>query len=114
VSPEYLCGTSAAAKSEFFNEVMERAASAPPPAVAAQFFKNQIRVLVGVCRVLQEAAGKGGSFYFDCRTAGELIGVDYKTAWRWLRLLCRRGVLELVRAGNQADRLANEYRYLGD
>jgi hypothetical protein len=93
---------------------MERAAALPPPVAAAQFFKKQIKLLVSICHVLQHAAGKSGSIYFDCRTAGELIGVDYKTAWRWLRLLYQREVLELVRTGSHADGLANEYRYLGD
>jgi hypothetical protein len=114
VSSEYLCGIPTAVNSEFFQEVMECVAAMPPPAASGQFFKKLIKLLVTICKVLQQAAGKGRAFYLDCRTAGELIGVDFKTAWSWLRLLCRRGVLKLVKAGSQADGRANEYRYVGD
>jgi hypothetical protein len=93
---------------------MERVAAMPRQAAAGQFLKKQIKVLVAICKVLQQAAGKGRAFYLDCRTAGELIGVDYKTAWSWLRLLCRHKVLKLAKTGSQAGRRANEYRYVGD
>jgi hypothetical protein len=39
---------------------------------------------------------------------------DYVQAWRMLRRLCEVGLLEHTKVGSFADRLANEYRYLGN
>src|SRR5262249_19244603 len=99
------------AKTEFFSRVMDRVAALPAP-MAAQFSKKQLNLLVSVCHVFHQHAGKGRACCLDCRPAAALIGVAWQTAWRWLQLLSRRKVLKPARWALEG--LANEYRYLGD
>lgn len=92
-------------------QLLTRAARSTPPAVALRYPDPRVRQLIGLCRELQRLAGTN-AFFLDCRTCGRLLGVEYTTAWRWLRLLCVEGVLELVSQGSQRAMKANEYRYL--
>jgi hypothetical protein len=39
--------------------------------------------------------------------------VDHVAAWRWLRLLCFDGILEVVDTGELSKHQASTYRYLG-
>ncbi|HMF15041.1 MAG TPA: hypothetical protein VKE94_22150 [Gemmataceae bacterium] len=95
---------------------MKHAEAAPLPAIARQFLDPKIQKLVGICRVLQQAAGPGRAFYMSCGVAGQLVGVnDSKKAWRWLKLLRARGVLEQVSNGipGPESETASEWKYLG-
>jgi len=71
---------------------------------------DDMRLLVGLCRELQEVNGKQ-AFYLDCRTVGDLFGMSKKTAWKWLDTLCVLGVLKKVSTGSLKTRKANEYRF---
>ena len=73
---------------------------------------ERMRLLVALCRELQGIAGQG-PFYLDCRTAGDVLGVSYKTAWQWLDSLCVLGILDKVSSGTLKTRKANEYRWRG-
>jgi hypothetical protein len=84
-------------------------AEGPPPAALA-YEQEGLRLLVGLCRRLQQHAGEG-TFFLACRTAGALLRVDHTVAWRWLRVLEIDGVLRRVSTGSKAARRANEYRY---
>jgi hypothetical protein len=65
--------------------------------------------LAVLCRLLdQESGGRG--FFLSCRKAGELLGVDFKTASRWLKALCDSGVLRLAVPGSYASARAHRYR----
>ena len=70
-----------------------------------------MQYLVALCHELQRHAGDG-TFFLSCRKAGEVLGVDPKTAWRWLFLLTREEVLKLVKKGTRASKQASEFRYL--
>ena len=54
------------------------------------------------------------TFFLACRTAASLVGVEFPEASKWLRVLPKFGILELVKQGQLAGRKASEYRYLGD
>ena len=88
------------------------AVAATVPSVAMRFDQQELRLLVSFCRELQRAAG-AEPFYLACRSAGRLLNVNHTTVWRWLRGLCRDGILEFVRAGDRKQRRANTYRYIG-
>jgi hypothetical protein len=105
--------TQPAAETEFFMAAMERVATTSPPPAAADFLIPGVQRLVHITAVLQQAAGDR-PFYLDVRTAGRLLGVTHTTAWQWLHLLCRRGVLKCVSTGSKATRRANEYRFVAD
>lgn len=92
-----------------FNRALER----DPPQAALQYELQKVRQLVMLCRELQQEAGDA-PFFLACRTAADLVGIDYTTANRWLNGLCRDRVLELVERGTVGGRRANTYRYLGD
>lgn len=83
----------------------------PLPAAAEQYDELQVRLLVALCRELQHGAGHE-PFFLDCRTAGRLLDVPYRTAARWLQLLALDDVLDVVRVGTRGK--SSEYRYLGD
>ena len=83
------------------------------PECAKQFENPKLRQLVAICRELQQEA-EGDSFYLACRTAGNLVDVEFPKASQWLRVLPKFKILELVKLGQLAGRKASEYRYLGD
>jgi Bifunctional DNA primase/polymerase, N-terminal len=83
------------------------------PEASLQYEQHKLRLLVAFCRELQRAAGEA-PFYLACRTAAECLGTDAPTANRWLRGLCRDGVLMLVERGDQSRRKASRFRYLPD
>ena len=83
------------------------------PKVAAQFEQQQLRLLVGLCRELTLTAAPN-PFFLSCRTAGNLVGVDYSTASRWLFLLVVEGVLKIAVKGGRDSQRATRYEYLGD
>jgi hypothetical protein len=80
------------------------------PAEAGRYDDERARRLLTFCGLLQARAGSR-PFYLACRSAGRLCGVVHTTAWRWLQLFERHGVLVRVSTGSQAKRKANEYRY---
>lgn len=90
-----------------FAEVVE----ADLPEVAQQYEQQQLRSLVALCRELQRACGMG-PFFLSTRTAGQLLGVHYATASRWLRGLRHDGILKLVSPGSREEGRASRYRYL--
>jgi hypothetical protein len=83
------------------------------PDAAEQFEQQKLKQLVSLCRELQRACGEK-PFFLSTRTAGELLGVTHLTAWRWLRLLVHRKILETVTVGSRAENKASEFRYLCD
>lgn len=66
--------------------------------------------LAAICAILQGIAGDK-PFFLDCRTAGRLLGVSHKSAWKHLKRLQQARRLELVRPGNRRERRASEYMY---
>ena len=94
---------------------LARAKLTPLPAEAAQFIIPELRLLVGLCRELQRQRGTL-PFYLACRDAAEVLGLEGKErhvrAWRWLMMLCHKGILVKERSGGHLERKANEYRYL--
>jgi hypothetical protein len=91
---------------------MERARKEELPPEARNFDDPKVRLLVALCRQLHRTAG-GAVWFLACRSAGKLLGIHYKTAWRWLVYLEDVGLLERVSTGNLKTKKANEYRYLG-
>ena len=92
-----------------------RAKASPLPPEASRFKVPGVRLLVGICRELQRQRGPL-PFYLACRDAAAALGLEGKEphvrAWRWLHMLCHKGILQKLRSGNQPDRKANEYQYL--
>lgn len=91
--------------------IFQRATRSALPSVANRYDEDGVRLLVGLCRELQRAAGRS-PFFLGTRTAGRLLGVNHVQAWRWLWLLTHDGILEVVEAGDHAKRRATRYRYL--
>jgi hypothetical protein len=89
----------------------EKAISKKPPKCADMYQQSQLKALVALCRELQRVAGEE-PFFLAGRVAAEQIGVDHKTAARWLKMLCMDRVLELAERGTRHQ--ASEYRYRGD
>ncbi len=98
--------------SEPIRAVFAAAVNADPPPEAEKYKPPAVRLLVAFCRELQRYAGSE-PFYLACRTAGEQLGVDHVTASRWLKVLIRDEVLELVEKGTNAKHKASTYRYRG-
>jgi hypothetical protein len=92
----------------------QRAIESAPPSIVADWDSEPLRNLASLCRELQRGRDHGQPFYLDSRTAARLLGVDsHWQVWKWLRMLCDEGILELVKPGRQRGK-SNEYRYLGD
>ena len=81
------------------------------PRAAERYSSDSLCRMVLLCRQLQHVAGDE-PFYLTCRTAGDLLGISYKLANKWTRLLAHDRVLELVERGKVGR--ASRYRYLGD
>jgi hypothetical protein len=86
-----------------------KALAEPLPTEALGYEQEPVRQLVALCHQLQRHAGQG-TFFLACRTAGELLHVHYKTAWRWLQLLEIDRVLHRISTGTLASHRANEWR----
>src|SRR5262249_27068959 len=84
---------------------------APPPEADAYEDDDKVRRLITFCWLLQQNKGSM-PFPLGCIDAGRLLGVNPKTANRWLRMLVADGVLERVGKGSKVTGLASEYRYL--
>lgn len=69
--------------------------------------------LVLLCRALQEHHGVD-PFFLSFHTAGETVGCDAMTASRRMKMMIADGVITLESLGSRRDRMASEYRYLGD
>jgi hypothetical protein len=94
--------------------IFERPRKVPTPAVALQYEQPALRLLVALCQELQRANGDA-PFYLGCRTAGQLLGVDHTTAWRWLYLLVEDRLLVETEKGSQTGgrQRASRYRFVG-
>lgn len=93
--------------------ILERAKHSPPPAVAQNYEGDGLRLLVAICRELQNASGNK-PFYLACRTAAALLDLGengFVTAWRWLSLLVHDGVIDEVERGQRGKRRASRFRY---
>jgi DNA-binding transcriptional ArsR family regulator len=88
-----------------------RAKAAPLPEVQG-FTDERIRLLVAICREMQEITG-AEPFFLPTRTLGEILDVDYSRVARWLRALEALEIIHLApgevrrRGGNRCPR----YRY---
>jgi hypothetical protein len=87
------------------------AISKPLPKCSERYSQIELRSLVALCRELQNQAGED-SFFLAGRIAADQIGVDHRTAARWLHMLRMDDILQLVEQGSRHQ--ASEYRYLGD
>lgn len=92
-------------------EIYHQAISTPPPGCSKGFLP-EMQQLISLCRALQSLSPE--PFFLSCRTAGRLVGKDHTLVARWLKELCRRGILELVRQGGPENMRASRYRYRGD
>ncbi len=89
--------------------IMMRVKNAPLSDEALDYDAPETRRLVSICRELQRASGNG-PFFLSCRTAGELLGLDYVTAWRRLIVLAEDGIIRCVERGTRGR--ATRYRYV--
>ena len=87
------------------------AISKPMPKCADRYSQPQLQALVALCRELQDEAGDDPIFLAG-RNAAAQVGVEHRTAARWLQMLCLDGILRLDEQGSRHQ--ASEYRYLGD
>lgn len=92
-----------------------RASKRKPPKLAVKMYgpDDPAVKLAALCRELQRGRADGEFFYLDCRTAAKLLKVSTMTAWRWLNMLCRDGLLVEGEKGNRESRKANEYCWVG-
>jgi hypothetical protein len=87
---------------------ISRARSAPLPELPG-FSDERIRLLAAICRELQILTGDH-PFFVPTRKVGELLGVHYTLAARWLRVLGFLGIIHLApgevrkRGGNRSPR----------
>ena len=95
-----------------FEKSLERARVAPDPAVALDYDSDDTRLLIRLCRELQQSSGDA-PFFLACRTAAVACGLDHMSASRRLSMLVADGVLELVENGTLSKRKAARYRYVG-
>ena len=92
-------------------QAWERAQQNPLPKVAMQFEHQQVRLLVGLCRELQRAAGDA-PFYLSCRTVARLLGHDtHTTAANWLRGLALAKIIKVAKQGGPDTMKATRFHY---
>jgi len=93
-------------------QAWERARQNPVPKTAMQFENPQIRLLVGLCRELQCAAGDE-PFYLAGRTVARLLEHEkHTTAANWLRGLALAKIIKVVKQGGPDTMKATRFRYL--
>ncbi len=82
------------------------------PEVARQFETDNVRLLVSLCRELQALCGDK-PFFLASRTVQRLFELDsHATGARWLKGLCRSGILKVVEQGGRETNKATRFRYL--
>jgi hypothetical protein len=81
------------------------------PAAALQYRSPKPRLLIALCRELQQEAGDG-PFFLATTTVEKLLGPNRMRAWRWLQGLVRDGVLNVVDRGDGAKRMPARFRYV--
>src|SRR5439155_17002955 len=87
---------------------VRRAKAAPLPMVQG-FTDGRIRLLVAICREMQEITG-ANPFFLPTRTLGEILDVQYSQVARWLRALETLRIIYLApgevrrRGGNRSPR----------
>ena len=98
---------------DLMETVMKRAKANPIPNLPYE--QAGMRDLAALCRELQALWGDQ-PFYLATRTAGRLLGVDHKTACRWLRLLEIDGWIKTIIKGGTAEtpRRATRFRFTGN
>ncbi len=89
--------------------ILQRSEGRPFPVEADLYEAVNTRRLLRFCREFQREAGEN-PFFLSCRKAGELFGMDHRTAARRLKAMCGDGLLEVVESGGMR---ANRYRYRG-
>lgn len=92
-------------------EILNAVKSEPLPEAAKDYDDPVVQRLVKLCQVLQREAGDS-PFILSCRKAGEWLGVGYKIANKWLRMLVLEKVLSIVTPGTETK--AHRFRYHGD
>ena len=92
-------------------EILQEVDSGPLPHAASDYDEPKLRQLVKLCQVLQRHAGDA-AFLLACRTAEKWLGIHYKTANQWIRLLTLDGILTVVTPGTNTK--GARYRYHGD
>ncbi len=97
------------------SETFEKAKKSPVPNWAARYDNPKLRLLVAWCKELQGRAGNG-SFFLSARTAGKFLDIKPMTAYRWLFLLERDEVVEVVEKGKmtRAGGVATRFRYIAN
>jgi hypothetical protein len=73
---------------------VSRAKAAPLPDVPG-FTNERIRLLVAICRELQEITG-GSPFYLPTRKLGDILGAHWTRVAKWLRALEVLGIIRLA------------------
>lgn len=92
-------------------EILQEVNSGPLPNAAMDYDNPKLRQLVKLCQVLQRHAGDA-AFLLSCRTAEAWLGIHYKVANQWTRLLTLDGILTVVTPGTKTK--GARYRYHGD
>jgi hypothetical protein len=84
----------------------------PLPQCALAYPVQAMRRLVGLCeQMARHNADEQGVWYLSCRSAAEVLNIQYKSAAKLLKMLVNDGILELVIPGTKTR--AARYRYLG-
>lgn len=101
------------AGSEPMGEIVKRAKQGTKSMVEQRYESEGVRLLIRLCRELQQEAGNR-PFYLSCRTVARLLNVTVTTAWRWLFLLQTDKVIQVIELGSQKGMKATRFRYQGD
>jgi len=93
--------------------IFQRAIAAELPEAARRYDEEpRLQLLVALCRELHRSAGNA-PFFLSCAKAGELLGAQPMTIWRWIELLKAHNILRLTSKGTKGRKgQASEYRYL--
>ncbi len=98
-------------------KIFESAIQLEPPQIAVEKYPDhsKLKILVSLCRELQQAAGRG-PFYLSARTTRKLLDISPMQASRWLFLLVSDRILQIDTKGGMAEtvRKATRYRYIAN
>jgi len=89
---------------------MEAAEAALAPSWASDYSPS-CKLLASLCRELQRRAGSD-PFFLSAIKAGECVGVDKGTAYRWLTAFVADGALRIEVLGSAQSGRATRYRYI--